>query len=96
LTSAYEEAKEASDREHVTPYIWKRPDRFRAKSVVHSRPLNHYRLTVDTPEDFELIQRLLTFLSGNESDFSLDTIINVLEQHPDWSKINEGIEQKKS
>lgn len=40
------------DREHVTPYFYRNPDRFRIAQLVQDAQDAELRWTVDTPEDF--------------------------------------------
>ena len=40
------------DREHVTPFFYRNPDRFRVEQLVRSERHDEVRWTVDTPEDF--------------------------------------------
>lgn len=56
--------------------------------------LSRYRLTVDTPEDFELVSRVLTELFAANRDFGLDDVMGVMERRPDWQAINATIVQK--
>lgn len=91
LREAHREAKDPAEREHVTPFIWRRPQRYRLKSLTMTPNLSHHRWTVDTPEDFELVSRLLKTLKPH---FTLQDVLAVLDQHPDWCAINAHIEQK--
>lgn len=56
--------------------------------------LSQYRVTVDTPEDFEVVQRIFTALVPRKRDFGLDDVADVLERHPEWTQINAGVTQK--
>lgn len=94
LEQACREAKEATYREHVTPYIYHHPEKFKLASILNDTDLSSLRLTVDTEDDLELITRLLVYLYENE-DFTLEDITNLLQDKPDWSSINSHIEQKK-
>jgi spore coat polysaccharide biosynthesis protein SpsF len=64
------------------------------KIIQFSSDLNryHYRLTVDTPEDFELIRRLIEDY-GCESK-SINEITDVLDNHPELVEINRAVTQK--
>ncbi|MBS0655484.1 MAG: acylneuraminate cytidylyltransferase, partial [Verrucomicrobia bacterium] len=55
---------------------------------------SRFRLTVDTPEDFEFIRRLLENLYPDNHQFVLKDICRLLDQHPDWPLINAHIVQK--
>jgi spore coat polysaccharide biosynthesis protein SpsF len=93
LKEAYEEAKENYEREHVTPFIINRPSRYRLHNIEHSTNLSHYRLTVDTPEDMELIRRIFETLHYKKSAFSLKDILLVMEDNPEWIDIYSHIKQ---
>jgi spore coat polysaccharide biosynthesis protein SpsF len=56
LAAAAGEATDAYDREHVTPFVIARPDRFPAESVALEPSLGHLRLTLDTPDDLALLR----------------------------------------
>ncbi|MFP5113728.1 cytidylyltransferase domain-containing protein [Bacillaceae bacterium C204] len=96
LKQAYQEAKSPAFREHVTPYIRLHPDKFNIGVVLHPVDLSSYRLTVDTKEDLELISRVLSELYEKKREcFTLEDIIVLLQQHPEWILLNSHIEQKK-
>lgn len=91
LREAHREAKDPAEREHVTPFIYRHPERYRLRSLTMAPNLSHHRWTVDTPEDFELVSRLLKTLKPH---FTLQDVLAVLDQHPDWCAINAHVEQK--
>lgn len=91
LREAHREAKDPAEREHVTPFIYRHPERYRLRSLTMAPNLSHHRWTVDTPEDFELVSRLLKTLKPH---FTLQDVLAVLDDHPDWCAINAHVEQK--
>ena len=56
LETAAREATDPYDREHVTPYVITRPERFAAEALALEPSLGHLRLTLDTPADLELLR----------------------------------------
>ncbi len=56
LLVADAEASEAHDREHVTPFVRSRPERFAQRAVRLAEPRPDVRLTLDTPEDLEVLR----------------------------------------
>ncbi|MBO4671518.1 MAG: glycosyltransferase family protein [Bacteroidales bacterium] len=70
LKRAYEEASLKSEREHVTPYIWKNGSARGGalfKSAYMPNPAgrygaDNYRITLDEPEDFEVLSSLIRAL----------------------------------
>ena len=95
LKEAFLEAKTKPEREHVTPFIHRQPDRYNLASVCYSQDQSQYRWTVDTMEDFELIKKILEALYPSKNDFSMEDCLQLLVEHPDWVEINKHIEQKK-
>lgn len=53
LRTAAAEASTPFDREHVTPYVIGRPERFRLASIETDPNLSHLRWTIDYGEDLE-------------------------------------------
>jgi spore coat polysaccharide biosynthesis protein SpsF len=93
LESAWLEAIDPQEREHVTPFIYRRPERFRLIQYRQATDLSHLRWTVDTPEDFRLVEAILTALAPIKPDFRQSDIIALLQRHPNWSSWNAHIEQ---
>jgi spore coat polysaccharide biosynthesis protein SpsF len=94
LDEAYTEATDPADREHVTLFVWRQPERYRLLNVPCDRDLSHHRWTVDTKEDFELMSRMIEALYPTNPAFGLDASIALLDQHPEWSDLNAQIQQK--
>jgi spore coat polysaccharide biosynthesis protein SpsF len=95
LKRAHEEAKELTYREHVTAYIYHHPDQFRLCNVSNEKDESKHRWTVDTEEDFLLIKNILETLYPINPLFTLEDIIQILRDKPEWIEINAHIEQKK-
>lgn len=91
LASAWRNASLGSEREHVTPYIRKRPQEFKLANVENSINLSSKRWTLDQKEDFEFIKKVLEALYPGNPEFSMDDILKFLEQNPGLEKINSGI-----
>jgi spore coat polysaccharide biosynthesis protein SpsF len=59
LRVAHAEATDAKEREHVTPFVYRRPGRFRLANVRNREPLGRERWTVDTVEDLEFVREIV-------------------------------------
>lgn len=92
LVDAQAEAADPQEREHVTPFIYWRPQRYRLESMKTAPDLSAHRWTVDTPEDFELVSRILQALPPNR--FGWRDALALLEENPEWMRINAHIKQK--
>lgn len=82
-------------REHVTPYIYQNPDQYTIGHVYNSRDESRHRWTVDTLEDFLLIELMIESLYPQNKNFTLEDMIELNSLHPEWAAINGDIEQKK-
>jgi spore coat polysaccharide biosynthesis protein SpsF len=94
LEEAYKNAKCLGELEHVTPYFYQntqgdihiiKPRREIAKY--------HYRLTVDTDDDFIFHKKLIEEYGCN--NLSMDEIISIIDNHPELLEINKKSVQKK-
>jgi spore coat polysaccharide biosynthesis protein SpsF len=93
LSAAWRDDREATGREHVTPFLYRHPERFRIALVEADRPETaSHRWSVDTPEDYELMQRIYSHLGRRE--FNWLDVLNLLDQHQDWCEINRHVAQK--
>lgn len=94
LEKVYLEVKEQTCREHVTSYIYEESQRFRLLNVAFQRDESHQRWTVDTLEDFKLIEHILETLYLIKPLFELEDVLALMSAHPNWFEINSHIEQK--
>lgn len=91
LEQAWREARLASEREHVTPYIWKHPVKFRLANVANPVDLSGLRWTVDEPQDLEFVRAVYGRLyREDESPFGMGDVLALLEQEPSLCDINTG------
>lgn len=95
LDEAFAEAAESAEREHVTPFIYRHPERYRLANIAYRENQGRHRWTVDTPEDFELVEKILGALYPAKPSFTLEDVLDLLQRHPDWADINAHVEQKK-
>jgi spore coat polysaccharide biosynthesis protein SpsF len=90
--------QDPADREHVSLYMYERPERYRLSNVEAPYFLRHpeYRLTLDTSDDYELIKNVFNHLYPQKPDFTLYDIVRYLELNPELSQMNKHIVQKKA
>lgn len=93
LNQAWQEAKLPSEREHVTPYIWKNST-FKGGSLFKSenyaeKGINygHLRMTVDEPADYKLISALIGKLGTDRSWWEY---ADYMERHGEVRSINQN------
>lgn len=89
LERAWREATLPSEREHVTPYIWKRPELFRLENVGREPNLSYLRWTVDEPEDLELVRRVYEHFQF-ETTFDTAAVLALVEADAALAGLNAG------
>jgi spore coat polysaccharide biosynthesis protein SpsF len=62
---------------------------FRVKDIVSEIDLKRIRLTLDYPEDFELIEKIATAFHEERNYFGMSEILEYLHAYPGLQKINE-------
>jgi spore coat polysaccharide biosynthesis protein SpsF len=70
----------------VTNYIYGNPDRFNVQFVpadplIFSR--SDIRMTLDTPEDFEIQKEIFASISKENPNFGIPEIVKWLDNHPE-------------
>ena len=84
LRTADREATEAYDREHVTPYLWARPERFPAVFIDRSPDRRSWHVTVDTPADYAYVSALFDRLYGEDPFFGIAALERLYAEEPHY------------
>lgn len=89
LTIAWKEAHESLCREHVTPFIWKHPDRFKLGILKSdSKDYGDLRWTLDNEEDYQLINWIYEKLFPTNPCFNMYDVLQLLTEHPEKLREN--------
>jgi spore coat polysaccharide biosynthesis protein SpsF len=91
LETAWREADLPYEREHTTPFLWDRPERFRLANVAWELGLDYsmsHRFTVDYPEDHAFVSAVYDALYSPPRVFGVGEILAFLEARPDIFAIN--------
>lgn len=91
LTSAYQNAKEKFDQEHVTAFIQNAPHRFKLVHVEAPQELfaPQRRVTLDTQEDYTLLCAVFDYLYEQNPNFSVLDVMKLFERKPWLDLINQ-------
>jgi len=95
LEEAFVYAVKEYEREHVTPYMYQHPEKYKVGILPYKEDESQHRWTVDTPEDFALIKKMIENLYPLKKDFDLEDCLDLVNRYPEWSQINEHVKQKK-
>jgi len=63
LRAAVDESDDPAEREHVTPFVYRRPGRFRLESLTSGQLLGDERWTLDTADDLERVRDIVSGLA---------------------------------
>ncbi|MEH2199671.1 glycosyltransferase family protein [Nostoc sp.] len=94
LEKAFEKAQKPYEREHVTPYIYEHPEKFSLHNQTNDEDISHYRLTLDTEDDWILIESIYTNLYEDSEIFSTEEVISLFKEKPELATLNTHIQQK--
>lgn len=91
LEKAWRDSSRDFEREHTTPFLWENPELFRIANIDRADKRDFsmsHRWTLDYKEDYELIKTIYNTLQPIKPDFTCDDILELLEQRPEFHKIN--------
>lgn len=92
LRSSWQDARDDSCREHVTPWIYRNPDRFRICQVEHESDESSFRWTVDTDEDLAVVRLIHEHLATE--DFRWTDVVDLCRRNPHWTAVNAHVQQR--
>ncbi len=90
LDAAHHEAVSIAEREHVTLFIHRRPDRFICENIAAPEDWSALRWTVDEAEDLALVEAIYEALYPVDPAFTTADILDWLARHPAWRTFNAG------
>ena len=98
LEKAFREASQPYEREHVTPHIWQnKKNEFKIGSMITATPSYarpQYRLTVDFPEDFQLMEKIYGEFYKPGKIIDIPGVLRFLDARPEIVAVNAHCEEK--
>jgi spore coat polysaccharide biosynthesis protein SpsF (cytidylyltransferase family) len=88
LEKAWNEAKKPSEREHVTPYFYNNPDKFRIYTIKNNKDISNLRWTVDRKEDLEFVRLIVSKIK--KSPILMTDILQLIKKEPKIIEINKN------
>ena len=83
---------EGSERVHVMPRFYRHPEVHPGAAIVFAPDASDLRVTLDTPEDAQLIEALVELLGDRPPEWR--TVVRVLRERPDLVALNAAVRQK--
>jgi len=93
LEEAFMNATTPAEREHVTPYLYQNKSSSAViKHLKYQTDYSHIRWTLDTLEDWSLLNKL--FVEYNAAGLGFESLIEVMISNPRLMQINSDVKQK--
>jgi len=93
LEQAWRQATEPHQREHVMPFFYEQPERFRTLLLNYEEDLGELRWTVDTPEDLAFVREVYIQMAPR-TEFGWLEVLHLIRQRPDLAAINVHVEHR--
>lgn len=94
LETAWAEAKDPAEREHVTPFLYRNPSRFGLDTFAEADAEGaEFRLCVDEENDFRLVSAVLEALYPENPYFGWRDLVVFLRAHAELAAINAEVHQ---
>jgi spore coat polysaccharide biosynthesis protein SpsF len=96
LERSHVEGLRPEDREHVTVYVRTHPELFAIRQIraLAQETWPDLRLTLDTPDDLALLEKVFDALYEPGRILRAGVVIDWLREHPAVARLNEDVEQK--
>ena len=89
--SVLPEQERIQNEVNVIPYLHGHLDEFKTFSFYKDFDYTHFRWTLDTPADLELLTKIYESLYPEDEKFLMEDILELIRKNPSWSRINEGV-----
>ncbi|MFA5059076.1 MAG: glycosyltransferase family protein [Candidatus Omnitrophota bacterium] len=96
LREIEQKTSDPKDREHVSLYFYEKPGRFNIKNIESGlkESEKNIRLTLDTADDWRLLNEVVRRLYSKDPNFSLEDILELFSKSPELAQINNHVQQK--
>lgn len=91
LENAFKNASTKLELEHVTPYIWGNPEKFKLGVLNSDIDYSNLRWTLDNFEDFKLIKWIYSKLYSKKKYFNMLDVIGLIEDNKDKFEQNKHL-----
>lgn len=91
---AHQKVKEDFERGDITPFICRHPEIFQLSEFSFNKDLSDHGWTVDTHEDCELVEKIITEFFPAKPEFSIYDVLALLSERKDLIEINSQVRQK--
>ncbi len=87
LKIAADETRDPYDHEHVTPFLYRHPNRFKIEGLEQGPDEGNVRWTVDRPDDLEFVRAVYDGLYAAKPAFTSDDVRAFVRGRPDLADL---------
>lgn len=88
LERAWREITDPFRREWLTTNFFEHPEKYRNYNLQAEADYSQYRLTVDYPEDLELLRKVFAHFYPRNPSFTWRDAVGLLKERPEWTELN--------
>ncbi|MFA5412021.1 MAG: glycosyltransferase family protein [Candidatus Micrarchaeia archaeon] len=93
LERAQAESRDPYEREHVTQYFYRHPEKFRQMNLANKEDRSSLRWTIDTKEDLEMARAVYAELYKGGKIFLMGDILRLIRERPEIPSMNSGVKR---
>ncbi len=93
LQQAEKESNDPFEREHVTQFFYRNPDKFRQMNYKNDEDISFLRWTIDTSKDLKMVEEVYNILYNEGKLFKMNDILKLLRESPYIKEINKGVKR---
>jgi len=91
LKNVNNNARSDYEKEHVTQYFFKHPEKFRIINVANDEDFSGLRWTIDEEDDLRMVREIYKHFRNIHRVFLFKDILELIKDKPEISKINENV-----
>lgn len=93
LSLANASAIDPFEREHMTQYFYRNPDKFKQSNLASPTDYSHLRWTIDTEQDLLMTKTIYSHLYRPNSIFFARDILALIDKHPEIPQLNQNVKR---
>lgn len=93
LEKAVRESTDPYEREHVTQFFYRRPERFKQRNLGCYTDLSFLRWTIDTQQDLDMAREVYSKLYREGEIFLMRDILKLLDDYPSIVGMNSNVKR---
>lgn len=93
LETAFKNADDAFEQEHVTQFFYRNKDKFPQTNIKHSINISNLRWTIDTEKDMEMARCVYNNLYDKKEFFLMNDILDLIKIKPEIALMNQDVER---